>query len=234
VGSPAVSGARHVPATRVELFWRSTIGKKLVMGVTGLIMVAFVVFHMLGNLQVFVSAEQMNRYSAFLHGLPELLWPIRAILLTALILHIVAAVQLTRIDRAARPRGERYAQWEPQASTFASRTIRWGGVLLALFILFHVLHFTTGTIHPAGFIEHDVYRNVVASFRIWWVDLIYIVAMIALGLHLYHGSWSALRTLGINQPTGNPRHRPAVLALAILVWLGFTLIPVAAFAGWIQ
>jgi succinate dehydrogenase / fumarate reductase cytochrome b subunit len=215
-----------------QLFWRSTIGKKVVMGVTGLIMVAFVIAHMLGNLQIFIGPEKFNGYSAMLHGpLNELLWVVRIVLLVSVVLHIVAAVQLTRLDRAARPVA--YGRWQPQASTFASRTIRWGGLLLALFILFHILHLTTLTIQPAPEARGDVYANVVGSFRIWWVVLLYVVAMIALGLHLYHGAWSSVRTLGLEQPRPNPLHRPVAVAIAIIVWAGFTLVPVAVFLGWV-
>jgi succinate dehydrogenase / fumarate reductase, cytochrome b subunit len=218
---------------RAQLFWRSTIGKKVVMGVTGLIMVAFVIAHMLGNLQIFIGPKKFNDYSALLHGpLNELLWIVRIVLLVSVVLHIVAAVQLTRLDRAARPTA--YGRWEPQASTVASRTIRWGGLLLALFILFHILHLTTLTIQPAPEAHGDVYANVVGSFRIWWVVLFYVVAMIALGLHLYHGAWSSVRTLGLEQPRPNPLQRPVALAIAIIVWAGFTLVPVAVFLGWVS
>ena len=215
-------------------FYRSTIGKKAIMAVTGLIGVAFVIAHMLGNLQVFQGPAKMNAYAAFLHGpAAELVWAMRAVLLAAVVLHVLMAYQLTRRDRAARPVG--YKLRTPQVSTWASRTIRWGGALLLVFIVLHILHFTTGTIRPAGvFTRGDVYANVVTSFRLWWVTLFYVLAMAALGLHLYHGAWSSFRTLGVNRPGYHPLRRRAAAVVAVAVWLGFTLVPVAVFAGFVR
>ncbi|MGH7717368.1 MAG: succinate dehydrogenase cytochrome b subunit [Gemmatimonadaceae bacterium] len=212
-------------------FYRSTIGKKLVMAVTGLIMVGFVVGHVSGNLLVFRGRTALNAYAAFLKDTGALLWLVRGLLLASLLLHVVAAVQLTRRDLQARPVG--YGRREAQVSTFASRTIRWGGVALLLFIVYHLLHFTTGTLHPS-FSRTDVYHNMVAAFQVWWVSAIYVAAMIALGLHLYHGGWAAVRTLGFSKPGENPlRHRVAAV-LAVAVWLGFTVIPVAVLAGLVR
>jgi succinate dehydrogenase / fumarate reductase cytochrome b subunit len=231
----AVSGGRPAAraACRVGAFWQSTIGKKIVMAVTGVIMVAWVVLHMLGNLQIFAGAARLNGYSAFLHhSIGELLWLMRGILFVAVVLHIIAAAQLTRIDHDARP--VKYARKEPQTATVASRSMRWGGVALFLFIVFHVLHITTGIIRPAPFVEGDVYGNLVGSFRIWWVTLIYVAAMIALGLHMYHGVWSSVRTLGLNRPSPNPLRRRVATGLAILLWGGFSLVPIAILLGWVR
>ncbi len=214
-------------------FYRSTIGKKAVMGITGLVWVGFVVGHMTGNLLVLQGREEINAYSRFLKNTGELLWLARAILAGALVLHIAAAVQLTVQNRAARPEG--YARREPQVSTFASRTMRWGGALLLLFIVLHILHFTTGTIRPTGsFSLPDVYGNVVSSFRIWWVAAFYIVSMVAVGLHLYHGVWSSVRSLGFARPSSDPLRRRIALVVAVAVWLGFTIVPVVVFAGWVD
>src|SRR6476659_6815386 len=173
---------------RAALLYRSAIGKKVVMAVTGLIGIVFLIGHVLGNLLVFRGPDALNSYSRFLKRTGELLWLVRGVLIAAVILHVIAAYQLTMQNRAARPIG--YARREPQVSTLASRTMRWGGVLLLIFIVLHILHFTTGTIRPAGsFVEGDVYANVVASFHLWWVVLFYVVAMIALGAHIYHGAW---------------------------------------------
>jgi succinate dehydrogenase / fumarate reductase cytochrome b subunit len=215
---------------RLARFWKSTVGKKVVMAITGLIMVGFLIGHMAGNLQVFVSAARLNAYAAFLHSLGEVLWMIRGVLVLALVLHIVAAVQLILIDRAARPVA--YAKHERPASTFASRTMRWGGLALAIFIVLHLMHFTTGTLRPAPFVPGDVYRNVVDSFRIWWVSALYIAAMIAVGLHLYHGTWSVFRTLGISPASAHPLAHRISLAIAFIVWLGFTIVPVGILLGW--
>ena len=203
------------------------------MGVTGLIGIGFVIAHLAGNLLVFSGAEAINRYSHFLKSTGELLWLLRAVLIAAVILHVIAAVQLTRQSRAARPVD--YVNREPQVSTFASRTMRWGGAVLLLFVIVHILHFTTGTLKPAGvFGTADVYGNIVASFRIWWVALFYVVSMIILGLHLFHGAWSSVRSLGVRQPSGNPLQRKVALAVAIFVWVGFTVVPVAVFAGLVR
>jgi len=218
---------------RAAAFWQSTIGKKVVMAATGLIMIGYVVLHMAGNLQIFLGPEKLDAYSYFLHHQAgELLWVVRAVLLVSVALHIVAARQLTRIDSAARPIG--YARLDPQASTLSSRTMRWGGVILALFILFHLLHFTTGTIRPTAFDPADVYGNLTRAFRVWWVVLIYVAAMIALGLHLYHGGWSAVRTLGLARPSASPMTRPVAALIAVLVWVGFTIVPLSIFLGFVR
>lgn len=213
---------------RTPSFWSSTVGKKIVMAVSGLIMIGFVIVHMAGNLQLFEGAARLNTYSAFLHGpANEALWILRVVLLAAVVAHVVAAYQLTVLDRAARP--VPYAKRELQAATIGSRTMRVGGVVLALFIVLHVLHFTTLTLQPAPLTEGDVYGNAIASFRIWWVTALYVVAMIALGLHLYHGAWSSVRTLGFERGRLDPFRRPVAIALALIVWAGFTLVPVAVF-----
>jgi succinate dehydrogenase cytochrome b subunit len=221
-------------------FYRSTIGKKVIMGITGLIGIAFVIVHVAGNLQAFEGASKLNAYSAALHGpLNELLWVLRVVLLAAVILHVTMAYQLTRRTAAARPIG--YEHREPQVSTLAARTMKWGGVLLLVFIVFHILHFTTETFdpgHAAGMVDmhgdHDIYANMVASFHVPWVAAFYIVAMIALGMHLYHGAWSSIRTLGYAHASNHPLHRRIALVVAVGVWLGFTLVPVGVIVGVIR
>jgi succinate dehydrogenase / fumarate reductase cytochrome b subunit len=212
-------------------FWSSSIGKKAVMAVTGLIMIAFLIAHVLGNLQVFAGPLKINEYSAALRRLGPLLWLARGGLIAALVLHVLAAYQLTQRKRTARPIG--YADADPQVSTFAARTIRWGGVLLLVFIILHLLHFTFGTIHPA-FDHKDVYGNIVVAFQVWWVALLYVLAMIGLGLHLYHGTWSSIRTLGLTRASGNPLKRRAAAVVAWAIYLAFSIIPIAVFAGVIR
>lgn len=212
----------------LRAFWDSTVGKKAVMAVTGILLVGFVIAHMLGNLQMFIGAEAMNRYAAFLKSTGELLWVARAALLGAAVLHITAAYQLTMINRAARPEG--YAKVVPAASTLASRTMRYGGVLLLAFLVFHIGHFTTGTFHPA-FSHTMVYGNVILGFRSPVVSLFYLAAMAALGLHLYHGAWAGFRTLGLSKRSPNPRERRIAQAIALVVWAGFSSIPVAVWLG---
>jgi len=221
--------------------YRSTIGKKVIMAVTGIILVAFVILHMLGNLQVFIGPEKMNRYAAFLQSLGELLWLARIILLVALILHVTMAYQLAQRSRLARPTA--YQRRDPQVSTVASRTMRWGGVLILVFVIFHILHFTTGTVFPwasrtdamyPGFDHANVYGNIIAAFRSPWVVTFYVVVMLFLMLHLFHGAWSSVRTLGLAKPSPRPLQRQVATVIALVVWLGFTAIPVAVFLGVIR
>ena len=216
----------------VRAFAGSTVGRKAVMAVSGIILVGFVIGHVLGNLLVFKGPEAMNEYAAFLKGNAALLWGTRAVVFLAVVGHVWAATTLTVRQRAARPVA--YAKRDPQVTTFAARTIRVGGFLLLLFIVLHILHFTTGTIRPAPFSVHNVYGNVILNFRIWWVTLFYVVAMIFLGLHLYHGGWSSPRSLGISPPAPNPLHRRFALGLGVVLWLAFTSVPVAVFLGVIQ
>jgi succinate dehydrogenase / fumarate reductase, cytochrome b subunit len=213
--------------SRLQALWESSVGKKAVMAVTGLVLVAYLITHVLANLLVFDGPDRINRYAALLHGTGGALWGARLILLVAAILHIVAAVQLTVRSRAARP--QKYAGGrDPQVSTLAARTILWGGALILVFLVYHILHFTTGTAHP-DFIELNPYHNVTTGFGNPWVTAFYLVAMLALGLHLYHGVWSSGRSLGVSQPSPRPLHRGLALLLAGLIWLGFTAIVLAAF-----
>ena len=214
---------------RLVAFWDSSVGKKAVMAVTGIIGVLFVIGHMVGNLQVFQGAERLNAYGHLLHGpLNELVWGARVVLLLALVLHVVAAYQLTMRNRAARPVD--YATLTPQVSTLASRTLRWGGVLLLVFIVYHLLDLTIGTVNPA-FAEGDVYANLLGSMRRPLIAIFYIVAMAALALHLYHGAWSSLRTLGVAQASVSPLKRRAAVIIAIVIAAGFAVVPLAVLLG---
>jgi len=217
---------------RLAVLWQSSVGKKAVMAVTGLILVAYLITHVLANLLVFSGPERINRYAQLLHSNGAALWGARLILLAALILHIIAATQLAIRSRAARP--EPYAGGrDPQVSTFAARTIRWGGALILLFLIYHILHFTTGTAHP-DFVELNPQHNVSTGFRNPLVAAVYLLAMLAVGLHLYHGVWSSGRSLGLSQPSPRPLHRRVALVLAVFVWLGFTAIVIAGFLGLIR
>ena len=209
-------------------FWRSTIGKKVVMGVTGLIGVGFVIGHVTGNLLVFKSPEAMNEYAAMLKSLGGLLWLARLVLIGAVVLHVTAAWQLSRMSNAARPVG--YERRNPQVSTLASRTMRCGGLLVLVFIVFHILHFTVGSVHPS-FSHTDVYRNIVIGFSNPVIVAFYVAAMLALGLHLYHGAWSSVRTLGLSSPSKQPLRRLLPTVIAVLVTAGFISIPLAVLLG---
>ena len=222
------------PITRL---WRSTIGQKVLMALSGIIGIGFVIVHMAGNLQIFPAfggPEKLNGYSHLLHGpLNELLWIARVVLIAAVITHVVMAYRLTVRNAVARPVG--YQKKEPQVSTWGARTMRWGGVLLLIFIPFHILNITTGTIHPGGpFVPGDVYGNLTTNFRVWWMTVFYLLAMVALGLHLFHGAWSSWRTLGIAKPGPKPLHRDIAALVAIVVALGFALVPLSIFFGWVR
>lgn len=213
----------------VARFWDSSIGKKIVMALTGLVLVGFVLGHMAGNLQAFMGAEKLDAYGAMLHGpLAELLWLVRAVLLACVVLHVTAAVQLTLRNRAARPAD--YARRDPQASTFASRTLRLGGLILLAFIVFHILHFTTGHVHP-DFREGAVYHNLVTGLQSPVVLGFYLLAMASLALHLYHGIWSSVRSLGVSRASGHPLKRRVALGLAVLIAGGFTAVPFGVLLG---
>lgn len=214
-------------------FLRSTIGRKVVMAVTGMLLVGFVVGHVAGNLLVFAGPEALNRWSAFLKSSMPVLWTVRVVLLIAVGLHIWAALSLTRLNRASRPVD--YARRETQVATLASRLMRYGGFLLLAFIVFHLLHLTTGAIHP-GFTlsETDVYANVTSAFQVPWVALFYILAMVALLAHLSHGIWSFFQTMGWNHPRFNRARRVIATVVALAVSLGFIAIPAAILGGMLR
>ncbi len=215
---------------RLRRFYSAAAGKKIVMGVTGLIGIGFVILHMAGNLLAFRGPDAINAYAHFLASTGEALWLLRTVLIVAVILHVIAAYQLTMQNRASRPIG--YVKRDPQVSTWAVRTMRLGGVVLLIFIPLHIMHFTNPGWRPTGeFVKADVYASIVTSFRVWWITLFYVVAMISLGFHLYHGAWSSVRSIGVAQPSERPLHRRIALVIAVAVWLGFTAVPVAVFAG---
>lgn len=213
----------------IARFWRSTIGKKVVMAVTGILLVGFLISHVLSNLLVFTDPAKLDAYAAWLRGFGAWLWVARAGLLGAAVLHVVAATQLTLAARRARPEG--YRQLRPQAATYAARTMRVGGVLLAVFIVFHILHFTTGTVHP-DFVHGEVGRNVLVGFRGAPITAgFYALTMVALGLHLGHGAWSAVQTLGGNHPRYNRLRVILGVTLAVVIAGGFLIIPIGVLAG---
>jgi succinate dehydrogenase / fumarate reductase cytochrome b subunit len=219
-------------------FYHTTIGKKIVMAVTGAIWVGYVLLHMFGNLKFFIGPESINAWAEFLRafgaeviGRSGVLWLARAVLLVSLILHITTAVQLKRLDRASRPVG--YRQRRFLSADFAGRTMGWGGLFILVFVIYHVLHMTTGTVHPA-FEEGQVYRNLVVGLGQPLVATFYILAMVVLALHLYHGTWSLLQTLGVNAfPKSAPLRRLGHL-VAFVVAGGFMLVPLAILFGWVR
>ena len=216
---------------RVARFYESTIGKKAIMAVTGLILFGFLVAHMLGNLQIFLGSEVMAHYAEMLHGNMELLWPARIILLVSVLLHIWASISLSKVKRDARPVA--YVKHTNIASSWASRTMMLSGPIVAAFVVYHLLHMTTGTLHP-NFIPLHPYENLVSGFMVVPVALIYIVVMIFIGFHLSHGIWSMFQSLGFS----HPRYTPAIKKFAaIFSWIliaGFIAVPLAVLTGLVR
>jgi succinate dehydrogenase / fumarate reductase cytochrome b subunit len=211
-------------------FATSTIGRKYVMAVTGLGLVGFVVTHMAGNLLLFQGREAINEYGHFLHHFMHGwgLWIARAGLLAFVVLHIASAVSLAREELAARP--VRYRQWKPRKSTYASRTMRWSGVIVLAFVVYHLLHFTFGSAHP-DFVPGDVHHNMLVGFRAWPVALFYVVSMVLLGLHLRHGVWSLFQSLGVSHPRYLGMAKAAAAVIATVVVVGNVSFPLAVLFG---
>lgn len=212
----------------VARFYDSTIGKKAVMAVTGAILFGFLVGHMAGNLQVFLGREVMNHYAETLHANMNLLWAARIILLVSVVLHAWAAVQLSAVKSAARPVG--YVKPGNVQSSLASRTMMLSGPVIALFVIGHLLHLTTGTIHPQ-FVELRAYENVIHGFSNPLASGLYIVAMLLVGSHLSHGIWSMFQSLGFSHPRYTPRLKQFSTVFAWLLIAGFISVPLAVLAG---
>lgn len=212
----------------VPSFYRNTIGKKAVMAVTGVMLVGWIIGHVLGNVLIFRGPGAVNQYAALLKSNMALLWGLRVFMLVVVTLHIVAAIQLVRQQRASRPVG--YVKQVPQQATIASRTIRWGGLVLALFLVYHILHMTTGTLHPS-FSHTDVYANMVIGLRVPWVAAIYLAAVVALGMHIHHGMWSVFQSLGISTAAVKPVRRRLATGISAVVFIGFAAIPLAILFG---
>lgn len=227
--SPAVAG-RPAPRTRLQRILTSSIGLKLAMAVTGVILSGFVLVHMLGNLQVFQGAEAIDAYGKLLRKEPALLWTFRLVLLSAVGLHILAYAVLTRKNRSARPQG--YQTIRHKESSYASRSMTITGPLLLAFIIFHILHMTTGTVHPK-FEEGAVYHNLATGLG-GLVGVIYIAAMIMLAFHLWHGVWSLFQTLGLPQDRYGSNGRRFATIFTVLVTLGFVTVPLGVLTGWIK
>ncbi len=224
MGSAAVdAGAEH--GLR---FYQAPVGKKAVMAVTGAILAVYVVAHMLGNLQIFLGRAQINGYAVFLHSHTVLLWIARIILLAGVIVHVITAVLLWLQNRAARPVG--YVRSRRVPPGYASRTMYWTGPLLALYVIYHVMHLTLG---DAGlpFRELDAFDNMVGGFSLPAVSAVYIAAMVVLGMHLYHGIWSMFQDFGVSNPRYSMLLKRFSKGIAIIVAAGFVSIPVAVLVG---
>jgi len=222
---------------RLVGFYDSVIGKKVVMAVTGFILFGFVLVHMIANLQVFLPAgvdgvPPLDAYAEHLRALPPLLWGARAVLLAAVVMHIVAAWQLTVLNKF-EARTSRYVKLQPVASSFASRTMIWSGPIIFFYIIYHLLDFTLGTVHPQ-FEPGKVFHNVVTGFQHPAVAVFYIMANVLLSIHLYHGVWSMFQSLGISHPRYTPILKKASAAFAILIGVGFCSVPIAVMTGLVK
>ena len=213
----------------------ASVQLKFVMAVTGAVLVLYLVAHMLGNLKIFFGEQALNTYAAWLREIGEpalpgegMLWLIRVVLLVAVIAHIVSATVLARRARAARP--IKYAHRRPVSTTYASRTMRWGGVIILLFVIYHILDLTTGTLNPNGQ-PGQVYDNVVADFSRWYVTLAYVLANLAVGFHLRHGIWSALQTVGRSSGPDQTRYKTIALVISVVLTAGFLAVPFAVQFG---
>jgi succinate dehydrogenase / fumarate reductase, cytochrome b subunit len=224
------------PPGRAAPPYRTSVGKKIAMAVTGVILLGFVIGHMIGNLKVYQGPEAFNLYAEGLRGFGapllgsgQALWAVRLVLLVSVLVHIGAAFSLVRQSRAARKHG--YRQFDSSlAFSYASRTMVWGGIIILAFVIYHILHLTLGTVHP-DFMPHNAYHNFIIGFQQWPVSLFYVLAMIPLGLHIYHGTWSALQTLGASNARYRALRRPIALAIAAVVVIGNISFPVAVLAG---
>ena len=207
------------------------------MALSGVVFIGFVLLHMYGNLKAFSGHDAFNEYSHHLRVLGEpmlpregLLWILRVVLLLALVLHVYAAVTLWR--RARRARTVNYEVKKHVGATFASRMMRWGGVTLLLFIIWHLLNFSFGKVNVTGGPTNDPYELLVDSFETWWLTLIYLLAMLMLGAHLHHGIWSSLQTLGLtNNEHARDRAKVFGFVLALIITVGFSLVPIFVLAG---
>jgi succinate dehydrogenase / fumarate reductase cytochrome b subunit len=231
VATRPAAAPRPARRSRLQRFLSSSIGLKIVTALTGVVLSLFVLGHMVGNLQVFQGAESINDYSRLLHREPALLWTARLVLLAAVGLHIWSYLALTRLNMAARATG--YRLTTRRESSFASRAMRLTGPLLLAFIVYHILHLTTGTVHP-DYHEGDVYENLVSGLSVVWVSVFYLLAMAALAFHLWHGVWSLFQTLGSSQPRYHSLGRRFATVFTLLVALGFAVVPMGVLAGFIK
>jgi succinate dehydrogenase / fumarate reductase cytochrome b subunit len=220
-----------VSAHRTVRFYESSIGKKTVMAVSGVILFGFVLGHLVGNLQIYEGPEKLNAYARFLRNIPAALWTARVTLLIMVALHIWSSIQLAVRKKRARPTA--YARKKSIGSTYASRTMYWSGPIIAVFVIYHLLHFTFGTVHP-HFREGDVYANVVSGFQVIPVSAFYMFAMLLLGMHLYHGLWSMFQTLGVSHPMYTPLLRRLAAVVSALIVTGNISIPIAVMTGLVR
>jgi succinate dehydrogenase / fumarate reductase cytochrome b subunit len=214
--------------SRIGALWSSLVGKKALMAATGFVLFAFVLGHMLGNLQALQGPERLNRYAELLRVEPVLLWTVRLVLLAAVLIHSIAGAQLWLARKGGRPVG--YRQYAPQTSTPASRTMIWSGFLILGFVLYHLLDLTFGVANP-DFQRGDVFHNLVASLGRAAAAIFYVLAVAGLGVHLWHGLWSMFQSLGVSSRANTPVLKRLAVAVAVVLGVGFAAIPLAVLFG---
>jgi succinate dehydrogenase / fumarate reductase, cytochrome b subunit len=220
--------------------FKTSIGKKVLMATSGLVLVLFVIAHMLGNLKVWLSPREIDAYSEFLRRMGEpiaphswVLWIVRIIVFTAFAVHIYLAIELSVRNRRARQ--HRYEHPAHVQANPAAFTMRWGGLAIFLFVIFHLANFTWGWIHPGyTFVRGAVYHNVVNDFSVWWIVVIYVLAMMALCLHLYHGTWSMFQTWGVNNARWDLVIRRSATVASVAIFLGYISVPIGVLTGAIK
>jgi succinate dehydrogenase / fumarate reductase cytochrome b subunit len=217
-------GAHMNETTAALSFYSTSLGKKVVMSVTGVILLLFVIGHLIGNLQVYAGPAKLNAYAVLLRSVPALLWSVRGVLLVTLLLHIYTGLTLWLQNRRSRP--VRYEAVTPTQSTVSSRNMMLAGAAILFFVVYHLLHLTLGKVH-GPFDEHDVFANVVRGFSQWQISAAYVLAMIFLGLHLYHGTWSMFQSIGLTTMRHGIWRRRLASALVIALVVGNISMPVA-------
>lgn len=220
--------------TQTISFYRTSIGKKFLMALSGLVWFGFLAAHLYSNLHIYGGPKVMNDYYEGLESSPLLFWGVRVVLLSSILIHIVSAFQLVQRNRMARAKG--YRIHKTAATTYAARTMALSGPILLLYIIYHLLHLTVGVAMPAGapHIEDDVYHNIVRSFSVPYVSAAYLLAFGAVGIHLYHGAWSFFQSLGLNHSKYNAYKRIFAAAVTLVIVGGYVSIPVAVLAGWLK
>ena len=233
---PAPVNPERRSGNPIVRFWRSAIGKKWVMAVSGIMLLGFVLFHMIGNLKIYLGAAHLDEYAEWLRTIGEpfvprgvFLWILRVGLIAAFFFHIVAAAQLTRMNQRSRP-VKYQSPRDYVAADFASRTMRWTGVIVGLFVIFHLMDLTWGTVDPHWARGH-VYANVIHSFQRVPVAIVYIVANIALAIHIFHGAWSMFQSLGLNNPKWNDARRKFAIGFALLIGVANVSFPLLVVTG---
>ncbi len=221
---------------KIIQFYSTAVGKKFVVAISGIMMAGFLVMHMIGNFKAFAGQEKLDQYAAYLReigqdlfGHETVLWITRIVLLVAVLAHIITIILLTKQNRSARPIP--YQVKKTFASTFSAKMMLVSGVLLLIFIVTHLAQFTLGWFNPTPFQEGEVYANISQAFAVGWIAFFYIFMMFIVCMHLYHGIWSFFQTCGIDNPDRNQQLRGLAILVSIILFLGFSSVPIAFLTG---